>query len=68
MTITAQPNASKRTKNRIKENGTEFHSMGQATFQGSGLLQGRECMLFQSPRTDWVGWLPLDEITQHQGE
>ena len=62
MTITAQSNASQRTKNRIRENGTEFHFMNQATFKGSGLLQGRECVLVQAPRTEWVGWLPLDEI------
>lgn len=59
VTITATSNATRRTKNRVRENGAEFQViMGiahdVATKQGS--------LLVRSMRSQWFGWLPMDEI------
>jgi len=54
ITITANSNATRRTRNRVKENGTEF------THEMNGKKQG--WILVHSTRTDWFGWLPTNEI------
>ena len=46
--------ASKRTRNRVKENGPEFDFFENTNRSDSILLR--------SERTGWMGWLPLDEI------
>lgn len=52
--------ASKRTRNRVKENGPVF------TFVKIGVIHmteaGRACALLRSTTTKWVGWLPVSEI------
>ena len=52
--------ASKRTRNRVKENGPRF------TFVKAGIIHvteaGRHCVLLRAAETAWVGWLPVDEI------
>lgn len=60
-TLKALPNASLRTKNRIKENNP-FLIIDVGVFQGGGELQGREAMLLSSTKTDWLGWLPSSEF------
>lgn len=59
ITITANSNATRRTRNRVRENGAEFQViMGIAhnvtTKQGS--------LLVRSMRSEWFGWLPINEI------
>lgn len=59
--ITAKDSASRRTKNRIIENGPEFNlgrEMPVICF-GGGEVKAR---LLHAIRTDWVGWVPSDEI------
>lgn len=50
--VRAEPNASKRTKNRVRENGPEF-MMEKMT---------QDQILLHSKSTDWIGWLPKSEI------
>jgi len=52
--------ASKRTRNRVKENGPKFmfEAHGQMKFDGSV----EPAVLFKSLSTKWVGWLPAEEI------
>jgi len=54
--LQALPNASRRTKNRIKENGPFFFikKTGDHFFE-SGILVASE-------DGDWFGWLPANEI------
>ncbi len=59
--VTSKDNASKRTKNRLFENGPEFNlgrEMPVVCFP-AGNVKAR---LLHSIRTDWVGWVPADEI------
>ena len=53
--------ASKRTRNRVKENGPEFivQKIGSAHLQLGGVTPA---ILFASATTKWVGWLPKSEI------
>jgi hypothetical protein len=52
--------ASKRTRNRVKENGPLF------TFVKADIIHttdaGRHCVLLRSTTTKWLGWLPVNEI------
>ena len=59
ITITANNEATRRTKNRVRENGAEFQVImgiahNVATKQGS--------LLVRSMRSQWFGWLPMNEI------
>ena len=59
ITITANSNATRRTRNRVRENGAEFQvimgiSHNVATKQGS--------LLVRSMRSEWFGCLPINEI------
>jgi len=58
MKVTALPGASKRTRNRIRENGPTFTFVKKgrpASLTGDGVL-------LRSKRTGWFGWLPLEEV------
>lgn len=74
MKLTANKAASRRTRNRIRENGPQFEditrqfigrSNGRVDFEdGKGL---RQCVLVRAegtcPAADgWMGWLPIEEI------
>jgi hypothetical protein len=74
MKLIANKAASRRTRNRIRENGPHFEditnqflgrSNGRVDFEdGKGL---RQCVLVRSecgvPAADgWMGWLPIEEI------
>jgi hypothetical protein len=52
--LTATAEATRRTKNRVKENGPEFSHEANSNKPG--------WILVRSMRTDWFGWLPTDEI------
>jgi hypothetical protein len=54
ITITADSTACMRTRNRIKENGAEFAKEVNGNKQG--------WILVHSMRTNWFGWLPINEI------
>lgn len=58
MTVKAMPGASKRTKNRIRENGPIF------TFIKKGRAESLhpDSVLLRSERTNWFGWLPTHEV------
>lgn len=56
------PMATNRTKNRIKENNPFTF---QVTNKGNEVIKdikGKPSMLFFSLKTDWAGWLPIEEI------
>ncbi len=58
--LVAKGNASQRTKNRVKENGPRFElKRGKSVF----ISDIGEACLFESEKTGWYGWLPVDEIT-----
>ncbi len=60
--VTSKDNASRRTKNRIAENGPEFNlgrEMPVVWFDSAEV----KARLLHAIRTDWVGWVPADEIT-----
>ncbi len=59
--VVPTPTASSRTKNRIFENGPEFNlgrEMPVVCF-GGGEVSAR---LLHSTTTNWVGWVPENEI------
>lgn len=60
ITITPNENASKRTKNRIKENGSEFFLFKEADFHHSF---NTSAIFVWSKKTNWTGWFPLNEIS-----
>ena len=47
--------ATKRTRNRVKEGGPVFEFFDNAYARPGELL-------LRSPKTQWLGWLPIDEI------
>lgn len=54
--------ASPRTKNRIKDSGPRFHlgrEMPVINFEGKSV----KARLLHSLKNDWVGWVPVYEIT-----
>lgn len=57
--VRAESNASLRTKNRIREHGPVFlmeKMEAQVGFWANGGI------LIHSKKTDWIGWLPKNEI------
>lgn len=56
-------NSSSRTKNRIRENGTRF--VVKDFQENSPLFGGRSAILLLSEKTQWFGWLPVDELNIH---
>lgn len=59
-TIKANPTATKRTKERIRQHGPTFTI--EAKGHGGAVLGGVECVLVRAP-DGWLGWLPVSEIT-----
>ena len=63
--ITALPNASQRTKNRIRERGARGFVVRQ-TPTPCKALENRQAVLLMGVDDEtpepWIGWLPLDEI------
>jgi hypothetical protein len=63
--ITALPNASQRTKNRIRERGARGFVVRQ-TPTPCKALENRKALLLMGVDDEtpepWIGWLPLDEI------
>ncbi len=60
-TVTTKDNASRRTRNRIAENGPEFNlgrEMPVVCFDGAEV----KSRLLHSVKNNWVGWVPCDEI------
>ena len=74
--ITANEAASRRTKNRIKENGDQFIFMRKSS--STSLFGGRTALLLRAistnasngsgGRENWLGWLPLNEIVFEDSE
>jgi hypothetical protein len=56
----AKPNASQRTKNRLREHGPDFH-IAQSAMSVSA-LNDAEGLLMESD-DGWCGWIPADEIS-----
>ena len=54
--------ASKRTRNRVKENGPEFTFIRAGTPSLPSIGSG-PAVLLESQRTRWMGWLPAGEIS-----
>ena len=52
--------ASKRTRNRVKENGPGFTFVRADIIHATGA--GKHCVLLRATATAWMGWLPVDEI------
>ena len=59
MHIKAKAGASRRTKNRVNDNGPEFVLVDESN---AFCLDGKAGVLVHSASTDWFGWLPTDEI------
>ena len=61
--IKALSGASRRTKNRIRERGSQGFVVSQppqpVIFSNS---RGVDWVLLDSKDSDWSGWLPVDEI------
>lgn len=60
--ILCNDKSSKRTLNRLHENGPLFHlgrEMPEICF-GTELVKAR---LLHSTRTNWIGWVPAEEIS-----
>lgn len=58
--IKADPNASLRTKNRIKEHGPGF--LIDVRSSSVPCLENKQGVLVESIATWWTGWLPVDEL------
>ncbi len=61
LTILALPNASQRTKNRIREHGPVFKVRQMS--MSVNAMGGVPCVSVESP-DGWFGWLPLSEIEE----
>jgi hypothetical protein len=61
MTLIASNSASARTKNRLREHGPRFTETKRV--QSSLVLGNVPAILVHSNRTDWFGWLPINEVT-----
>lgn len=57
--ITASPDASQRTKNRIREHGPEFKV--RQIKKSVLAMDTQPCVSVESP-DGWFGWLPLAEV------
>ena len=70
ITIEAKQSASRRTKNRIKENGKEFILIKKDP--NSSLFNGQAAILLESisknssdgkgGKESWFGWIPMSEV------
>lgn len=60
--VTATSDASRRTKNRIRENGPSFHLGREMPVVISGEFGRVQAMLLHSTKNNWVGWVPVDEV------
>jgi len=63
MILKAARNASRRTRNRVREHGPVFEDVTrQHTGRnlGRGVVDGMDCVLVRAG--SWFGWLPIDEI------
>ncbi len=60
MILTALHSASARTKNRLREHGPRFTETKRV--QSSRVLGDCSAILVHSERTEWFGWLPMNEI------
>ena len=56
--VEAKPNASQRTKNRVRENGPVFR-LGRA--DKPTCLNGQIALWLNAPN-GWNGWLPIEEV------
>jgi len=63
MILTAAPKASTRTKNRLREHGTEFTLVH---ISHPSCFAGRRSVLVVAP-DGWIGWIPLDELQETVG-
>lgn len=61
VTLKAKPDASSRTKNRIREHGPKFILVRRDKFRGADALLVRSN---KNIRDAWFGWLPLGEISE----
>lgn len=59
MVIKSTKGSSKRTKERIKQHGPEFDILEARCVV---CLGGQLGYLLKSPKTDWIGWIPYNEI------
>ena len=66
--VDALPEASSRTKNRVREHPNmqpdQIMPDGSARRAHSQALGGVEAILFKCPDCDWLGWLPTSEIAE----
>lgn len=60
--VTAKPEATKRTKERVKWYGPHFVLVARAASVIA--LKGRPGLLLQSSG-GWLGWIPEDEISRN---
>jgi hypothetical protein len=60
VTIKANKLASRRTRNRIHEHGPEFIVRNRANNVFG--FKGVDCILLTSPKDEWFGWVPENEI------
>jgi hypothetical protein len=61
MILTATPNASRRTRNRIREHGPVFEDATRdTTGRNRGHVDGQWCVLVRAGH--WFGWLPIEEV------
>lgn len=58
ITIKPRPDATRRTKNRVAENGNTFTVRKHLPMDFNGV----EAVLLDAVDTDWFGWLPSSEI------
>lgn len=58
--VKANDSASKRTKNRVRENGPFFICESEITELP---LFGGDSIFLKSKKTNWSGWIPVNEIT-----
>jgi hypothetical protein len=60
MILSASRSASARTKNRLRDHGPDFTETKRV--QSSRVLGDCPAILVHSERSEWFGWLPLNEI------
>lgn len=56
--IKAKENASKRTKERLKQHGSRVTILATGTVH---TLQG-QCILVRAAKDSWLGWFPVNEV------
>jgi hypothetical protein len=60
MILSPSRSASARTKNRLREHGPSFTETKRV--QSSRALGDCPAILVHSDRSEWFGWLPMNEI------